>query len=282
MQVLNLYEIAGNELKSLTEQYEQSKEKLSKYKKENERAIELLNEQRDILNSTYDGKFGSDYENELENQVKTLSQQKDQLRHAIKKWSNSRFLLVHAYNQIENSERSWSEMMRLDLKDPQKVIFATEVRNNLVAANQNLINTKSYLSNIDLPYCEQKDLDTLKNLAAGTFQDMQTVERENYALNILQVLRKRCAALNQWFDRVINDTLVVDFTKAKADYDEKSRELKRERIKLLQEKIKQKTGKDVKITDIESNNAKDSNPNALINKPFGVISIQINLNLIYE
>lgn len=49
MQSLNLLEIATAELKSITAQYEQSKQKLENYKKENEKAIQLHNEQMNIL-----------------------------------------------------------------------------------------------------------------------------------------------------------------------------------------------------------------------------------------
>lgn len=40
---------------------------------------------------------------------------------------------------------------------------------------------------------------------------------------------------------------MVDYSRVKTDYDTKSKELKMERIRLLQEKIKEKTGKDVSI-----------------------------------
>ncbi len=84
-------------------------------------------------------------------------------------------------------------------------------------------------------------------MAAGTYQDMMNVQRQNYVLNIIQILRKRCAALNQWFDQVIKETLVVDYSKVKINYDQKFKQLKLERIRLLQEKIKEKTGKEVKV-----------------------------------
>lgn len=69
-----------------------------------------------ILDSTFDGDFGSDLENKLESEVKRLSDSKDQLRQALHKWSNARFLLVYAYNQIQTCEQKWSEMMKLDIK----------------------------------------------------------------------------------------------------------------------------------------------------------------------
>ncbi len=40
---------------------------------------------------------------------------------------------------------------------------------------------------------------------------------------------------------------MVDYSKVKIDFDVKSKQLKMERIRLLQEKIKEKTGKDIKI-----------------------------------
>lgn len=86
--------------------------------------------------------------------------------------------------------------------NPEKVIKATEVRNNLVAANQNLINTRTYLKNIELPYCTEEDLKTLQGLAAGTYQDMLSLNRQKYVIDIIKALRMRCAALNQWFDQV--------------------------------------------------------------------------------
>ena len=45
-----------------------------------------------------------------------LTEQKDQLRSALHKWSNARFLLVYAYNQLQCSEQKWIEMMKLDIK----------------------------------------------------------------------------------------------------------------------------------------------------------------------
>jgi hypothetical protein len=102
-------------------------------------------------------------------------------------------------------------------------------------------------------------------MAVNTFEDMKTIERESYTLNIIQILRQRCAAvtkmisfiqkcfnlsfilffkLNQWFDQVLNQIL-VDFNSKKKEYDDASRNLKCERIRLLQDKIKEKTGEDV-------------------------------------
>jgi hypothetical protein len=66
--------------------------------------------------TTFEGDYGSELENRLEQEVRMLTEQKDQLRSALHKWSNARFLLVYAYNQLQCSESKWIEMMKLDIK----------------------------------------------------------------------------------------------------------------------------------------------------------------------
>ena len=138
--------------------------------------------------------------------------------------------------------------MKMDLKNPEKVIPATEVRNNLIAANQNLINTKAYLKNVKFPYCTDEDMKSLQALANSSYQDMMTQQRQEYALSIIQELSKRCYQLNQWFDQVIKSTLVVDYSDVLKRLTVKQRELRDERIRLLTEKIKNVTGKDVNVS----------------------------------
>lgn len=267
---LNQLEIATTELNTVTQQYNHSKDKLESFKRDNKKAIELFNEQMNILFSAFEGEYGSDLENQLENDVRILTEQKDQLRTALNKWSNAKFLLVYAYNQLDCSEKRWSELMSLDIRNPEKVILATEVRNNLVASNQNLMNTKSYLKNVNLPYCTDEDLRSLQSLAAGIYQDMLSVDRQRYCLNIMQVLRKRIAALNQWFEQVIKETLVVDYNKIKETYDKQSKELKRERVRLFTEKIKEKTGKDVNINLYENMKSEKTTMMNANNTSFGI------------
>lgn len=49
MNSLNALEIAANEMKTITAQFDNAKEKLATYKRENQKAIELYNEQMNIL-----------------------------------------------------------------------------------------------------------------------------------------------------------------------------------------------------------------------------------------
>jgi len=250
-------ESAEKQLAKVTNNYKSSLEKYNEYQRKNKIAIDLFNEQMDILYSTYEGEEGSALENELEAQCKELEEQKEILKSALNKWSNSRFLLVYAFNQLQCSEVRWSDLMKMDINNPEKVIPATEVRNNLIAAYQNLVNTRSYLKNVTFPYCTDDDLKTLQSLSAGSYQDMLSVERQRYCLNIIQELRKRCYKLNQWFDQVIKSTLVVDYSKVLEELGIRTKELKDERINLLKIKIKEKTGKDVDVNLFNVVPAKD-------------------------
>lgn len=270
LQSLNLVEIAQNELNAINQQFKHIEKKLVDYKIENKKAISLYNEQMQILYSTYEGDYGSEYENQLEQEVDKLAEQKEILRIALNKWRNASFLLLYAYNQIVYSEQRWKDLMNgSNVNYPEKVISATEVRNNLVASYQNLLNTKTYLKNVDLPYCTETDLKTLQNLASRTYEDMLSSERQRYCLTIIQILRKRCSSLNQWFEQVITTILVVDYSEMKAEFDVKSKELKLERIRLLHEKINEKTGKkfNLSLFKKEINKKKDEcKPN--FNSPF--------------
>jgi len=80
--------------------------------------------------------------------------------------------------------------------------LATEARNNLVAASQNITNAHKYLNNIEFPYCKPDEMETLNNATNNIYTDMQTAERQGHAMNCYTVTYKRASALLQWFDHV--------------------------------------------------------------------------------
>lgn len=69
-----------------------------------------------ILNSTFDGDYGSDLENELEAAIKEHDKEMIQLKAAINRWNNARFLLIYACNQIQCAEQHWKEIHELDIE----------------------------------------------------------------------------------------------------------------------------------------------------------------------
>ena len=84
----------------------------------------------------------------------------------------------------------------------ERYVLATETRNNVVAANQNLVSAQRYLNNIIFPYCKPAELETLQRASNNIYTDMQTPDRTEHALNVYNVTYKRAAALLQWFDHV--------------------------------------------------------------------------------
>ena len=64
----------------------------------------------------FEGDAGSDLENKLEADSKSQAEVKKSLHTALRKWSNARFLLVYAYNQIQASELRWADLMKLDIR----------------------------------------------------------------------------------------------------------------------------------------------------------------------
>jgi len=263
LQALNEEEIAEANMRSVSEQYDLAMAKLQSFKDANAKAIQLNLELATILSKTFEVENGSVLENQLEADSKRLGEEKKTLHTALRKWSNARFLLVYAYNQVQACDLRWADLMKLDPSDNSKVLLATEVRNNLIAANQNMVNIKSHLKNVNIPYLSEDDFKAISGLASGIFNDMNTLDRQKYVMNIIQTIRKRCAALYQWMEQVIKDSLMADYSKIRIEFEQTTKKLKMERIKLMQEKIKEKTGKsiNIKIHDTERDATKlDFNP----------------------
>lgn len=79
---------------------------------------------------------------------------------------------------------------------------ATETRNNLIAASQNIGNAHRYLNNIDFPYCKPAEMDTLNKACNNIYTDMQSHDRHQHAMQCYSITHRRTAALIQWFDSV--------------------------------------------------------------------------------
>ena len=91
---------------------------------------------------------------------------------------------------------------RMLSKGQEKYVLATEARNNLVAASQNLKSWQKYLSNVSCPYVKPQEVVTLDRAIEHIYTDMQTPDRSAHAMQCYSVTQKRAAALLQWFDNV--------------------------------------------------------------------------------
>lgn len=76
------------------------------------------------------------------------------------------------------------------------------MKNNLIAAYQNLTNAKSYLKNVNFPYLTEEDLMSLQILSDELYEYM-SADGHSYVLKQVQIARKKCAQLNEWFESVV-------------------------------------------------------------------------------
>ncbi len=104
------------ELSRKTEKWQEATDCLREFKETNKKALDLYAEQMNIINTAFDGDDGSELENKLEVVQKEMKKEREQLKVAIKRWNNARFVLIYACNQIQVAEAKWDELMLLDLK----------------------------------------------------------------------------------------------------------------------------------------------------------------------
>ena len=92
-----------------------------------------------------------------------------------------------------------------------------------------------------MPYCADQDLKNLLYQAAAIYQDMSTLESQRNTLKNIQVMRKRCLALSQWFETVIKMfmPLMTQYSVVSSQYDQKKDALNCERVRLLTNIIKE-------------------------------------------
>lgn len=92
----------------------------------------------------------------------------------------------------------------LFFRDKQgKWVVATEARNNVVAACQNITSARRYLSTIEFPYCKPPEVKVLETAASHVYTDMLSQQRHQYVYaNVYHIMYKRCKALIDWFTHV--------------------------------------------------------------------------------
>ncbi|OWF52754.1 uncharacterized protein LOC110447357 isoform X2 [Mizuhopecten yessoensis] len=194
----------------------------------------LCKEQEEVLNSIFKGSYGSALENRLEADLDMMQEKKQRIDVARYKWTNGRVLLQHAVNQLAAATTCWSDLKKVPTGDSQRRYHeATKARNNLIAAIQNIQSTQKYLDNITFPYCDQKEIVTLEKAMNNMYTDMMTPDRYQHAEACYTTTQKRCAALLQWFDAVINTTILKDLNDANAKAAEAEKHLRAERMRLL-------------------------------------------------
>ena len=87
----------------------------------------------------------------------------------------------------------------------------------------------------------------MEHTIQNAFNDIQSNASLKKALNVYQLTHKKIASLIQWFDKVINDTILKDLDKANTNVSKKQKQLREERLELMKRKVKEELGRDLDI-----------------------------------
>lgn len=246
MDALNKQEMHKKQLDSAVQQEEALKTEVLQLRESSEELKALYDRQDAILSSVFDGKYGSELEYKLETELDMLMERKQRVAVAKYKWKNSKILIQHACGQFGFAVRRWNDALQVPTTNAAlRYQFAAEARNNIVAGLQNIDGAQRYLNTIKFPYCTSDEIKTVNTALQYIFTDLNTPDRHKYAMDCYVTMYRRSAALIQWFDRVIKKTILVDLESATKECAAKQRELKLERLKLIKEKIREKSGDEI-------------------------------------
>lgn len=237
LEALNREELIKRQLDTAQPHLVETEKELAKEKAGIAELEKMCQEQEELLSKIFDGAYGSELENKLESDLDLVREKRQRIGNAKYKWTNGRILLEHACTQLAVANKCWGEVNNSSLNMQQKYVIATEARNNLIAAIQNLQSCQKYLDNIDFPYCKPNEVQTLEKATNNIYVDMQSPDRHKHAGECYRVTHRRAAALLQWFDNVINTVIEKDILESTKEEAEASKKLRAERIKLLKAKV---------------------------------------------
>ncbi|XP_076439014.1 uncharacterized protein LOC143277922 isoform X2 [Babylonia areolata] len=238
LEAVSKQEMVKKQLDGVTQQKKQLEQEVAECGKQMETLMKLYDQQDEILGQIFNGEYGSDLENKLESEFDSVKERKERILVAKYKWSNAKILLQHAVKQLGVASTKWMEILKVEKSNVQgKYFLATETRNNIIAAAQNITAAQGYLNNIKFPYCEKEEIKTLNRACEHVFSDMQSNSRHQHAHQCFHVTYRRAAALLQWFESVINNTIAKDLEAAKKELAPVEKSLREERLRLIKEKL---------------------------------------------
>ncbi|XP_063864827.1 uncharacterized protein LOC135102977 isoform X3 [Scylla paramamosain] len=249
LEAANKKEIATQELEAHRKQHEQVSQEVAELEDKAKRLHELYREHDSLLDKLFGGEYGSVAENQLEAELDELEAHRGRIMEANFKWRQAQMMLEYACKQLAVAVQKWQDLPTIPTIDLEiRYSVAAETRNNLVAAGQNIQGAQRYLDNVKFPYCDPSEMQTLgKQATEYVFTDMQSNDRHDHAQACYSTTHKRANALLQWFDTVINTTIMKDLNDINEKVKDKTLELRRERVRLIQEKVKELWGMDIEL-----------------------------------
>uniref|UniRef100_A0AC34QW89 Uncharacterized protein n=1 Tax=Panagrolaimus sp. JU765 TaxID=591449 RepID=A0AC34QW89_9BILA len=249
LDALNRQEVAEKELKGAKLQYDRAVKIAEIYKRQCDNLNDLYEKQDTMLMQIFGPDYASSAENSLEAELDDALEWQQRVSLAKFKWTNGRVLLVHANTQMAFGITRWKELDQIESTNTRMRYFAAaEARNNFIAAGQNVQSCRVYLGRVKFPYATEEEMAAMEQAIQNSFNDIQSNASLKKALNVYQNTHKKITALIQWFDKVINDTILKDLDKANTAVAKKQKALREERLVLMKQKVKQQFGHDLDIT----------------------------------
>merc|ERR1712038_370908 len=266
LDALNKEEIATQELNNLHEQKASLELEIDSLVEQSTALHSLYARQDELLKRIFGGEYGSVEENQLEESLDQHEEMRNRIVEANFKWKQAQLMVDYAFKQLNEAVGKWTALTNIDPgKLEERYGVASIARNNLVASAQNIQGAQRYLSNVQFPYCAPSEVATLNKATAYIFTDMQTPERHQHALDCYSTTAKRCGALLQWINQVVNNTIAKDLDDINKKVKDASMGLRRERIRLIKIKAKEITGQDIELeaADIDTDVNVEVNLNEL-------------------
>merc|ERR1711936_821311 len=266
LDALNKEEIATQELANLNEQKASLELEIDALVEQSTDLHSLYARQDELLKRIFGGEYGSVEENQLEESLDQHEEMRNRIVEANFKWKQAQLMVDYAFKQLNEAVVKWKALTNIDPgKLEERYGVASIARNNLVAAAQNIQGAQRYLSNVQFPYCAPSEVATLNKATAYIFTDMQTPERHQHALDCYSTTAKRCGALLQWINQVVNNTIAKDLDDINKKVKDASMGLRRERVRLIKIKAKEITGQDIELeaADIDTDVNVEVNLNEL-------------------
>ncbi|XP_065661676.1 uncharacterized protein LOC101240898 isoform X3 [Hydra vulgaris] len=236
LEIKNKVDICKNQLDCLLKQEQELQAVLETEKQESNNLIDLKEKQDLLLESMFNGEYGSELEGWLELHVEQYFIYKQHLSFVYSKWRYARQLFYNACWQISYAYRRWMQIETIPQNCPQaKYYLATDTRNHLIAADQNCRKAAEFISMNSMPYWSFKDFKNIVISINTIYNDVMIKENFSRALLWFKYYHYRLAVQLQWTDNVINTKLTADYHQAVQVYKQKYQELRMERIRCMQE-----------------------------------------------
>ena len=127
----------------------------------------------------------------MERELDELEEKQNFIIGAHFRWSQAELLVDCGHKQLSEAVNQWKLIPTYQDSNDRCILsvviqphigsiplhrheVAVRTRNNLVAAMQNLQTAEQYIKTVPLPYCDSKEVETLRTAASFILHDMQS------------------------------------------------------------------------------------------------------------